>query len=77
MKFALVNFSMGPNSIKLTIKVVDRTSPMQLNSDVFTGIVTVGRKQMIKEYRKSKKVPGGRSINLYTFAHKAVLLLAC
>ena len=30
----------------------------QLNSDVFTGIVTIGCQQMVAEYRESKKVQG-------------------
>jgi integrase len=40
----------------------------QLNSDVFTGIVTIGWKQMIEEYRESKKVEGVTEATLYETA---------
>jgi len=40
----------------------------QLNSDVFTGIVTIGWKQMIEEYRESKKVQGVTEVTLYETA---------
>ena len=41
----------------------------QLNSDVFTGIVTIGWKQMVEEYRESKKVQGVTEATLYEIAH--------
>ena len=37
----------------------------QLNSDVFTGTVTVGWDQMVEEYRKAKKVQGVTEGTLY------------
>jgi len=40
----------------------------QLNSDVFTGIVTMGWKQMVAEYRESKKVQGVTEATLYETA---------
>jgi len=40
----------------------------QLNSDVFTGVVTVNWKQMIEEYRESKKVQGVTEATLYEIA---------
>ena len=40
----------------------------QLNSDVFTGIVTIGWKQMVDEYRESKKVQGVTEASLYEIA---------
>ncbi len=40
----------------------------QLNSDVFTGIVTINWKQMIEEYRESKKVQGVTEATLYETA---------
>ena len=40
----------------------------QLNSDVFTGIVTIGWKQMGEEYRESKKVQGVTEATLYETA---------
>ncbi|MHC4395280.1 MAG: tyrosine-type recombinase/integrase [Planctomycetota bacterium] len=40
----------------------------QLNSDVFTGIVPVAWKQMIVEYRESKKVQGVTEATLYETA---------
>jgi integrase len=40
----------------------------QLNSDVFTGIVTIGWKQMVEEYRESKKVQGLTEATLYETA---------
>jgi integrase len=40
----------------------------QLNSDVFTGIVPVAWKQMIEEYRESKKVQGVTEATLYETA---------
>ncbi len=40
----------------------------QLNSDVFTGIVTIAWKQMIDEYRESKKVQGVTEATLYEIA---------
>ncbi|MHC4738662.1 MAG: tyrosine-type recombinase/integrase [Planctomycetota bacterium] len=40
----------------------------QLNSDVFTGIVPIAWKQMIEEYRKSKKVQGVTEATLYETA---------
>ena len=40
----------------------------QLNSDVFTGIVTIGWKQMVEEYRESKKVQGVTEASLYETA---------
>ncbi len=40
----------------------------QLNSDVFTGIVTINWKQMIDEYRESKKVQGVTEATLYEIA---------
>ena len=40
----------------------------QLNSDVFTGIVTIAWKQMIEEYRESKKVQGVTEATLYEIA---------
>jgi len=40
----------------------------QLNSDVFTGIVTIGWKQMVEEYRESKKVQGVTEATLYEIA---------
>jgi len=40
----------------------------QLNSDVFAGIVTIGWKQMIEEYRESKKVQGVTEATLYETA---------
>ena len=40
----------------------------QLNTDVFTGIVTIAWKQMIEEYRESKKVQGVTEATLYETA---------
>ena len=40
----------------------------QLNSDVFTGSVTIDWKQMIEEYRESKKVQGVTEATLYEIA---------
>jgi len=40
----------------------------QLNSDVFTGIVFIAWKQMIEEYRESKKVQGVTEATLYETA---------
>jgi len=40
----------------------------QLNSDVFTGIVTIGWMQMVDEYRESKKVQGVTEATLYETA---------
>ncbi len=40
----------------------------QLNSDVFTGIVTIGWKQIVEEYRESKKVQGVTEATLYEIA---------
>ncbi len=40
----------------------------QLNSDVFTGIVTISWKQMVQEYRESKKVQGVTEATLYETA---------
>jgi len=40
----------------------------QLNSDVFTGTVTIGWKQMVDEYRESKKVQGVTEASLYEIA---------
>ena len=40
----------------------------QLNSDVFTGIVTIGWKQMVEEYGESKKVQGVTEGTLYEIA---------
>ena len=37
----------------------------QINSDVFTGIVTIGWKQMVEEYRESKKIQGVTEATLY------------
>ena len=40
----------------------------QLNSDVFTGIVPIAWKQMIEEYRESKRVQGVTEATLYETA---------
>ncbi|MHC4721282.1 MAG: tyrosine-type recombinase/integrase, partial [Planctomycetota bacterium] len=40
----------------------------QLNSDVYTGIVTISWKQMVEEYRESKKVQGVTEATLYETA---------
>jgi len=40
----------------------------QLNSDVFTGFVTINWKQMVEEYRESKKVQGVTEATLYETA---------
>ncbi|MFC1739742.1 tyrosine-type recombinase/integrase [Planctomycetota bacterium] len=40
----------------------------QLNSDVFTGIVPIAWKQMVEEYRESKKVQGVTEATLYETA---------
>ncbi len=40
----------------------------QLNSDVFTGIVTISWKQMVEEYRENKKVQGVTEATLYEIA---------
>jgi integrase len=40
----------------------------QLNSDVFTGIVSIAWKQMVEEYRESKKVQGVTEATLYETA---------
>ena len=40
----------------------------QLNSDVFTGIVAIGWKQMVDEHRESKKVQGITEATLYETA---------
>ena len=40
----------------------------QLNSDVFTGIVPITWKQMVEEYRESKKVQGVTEATLYEIA---------
>ena len=52
MKFTLVNFSMGQNSIKLTIKIVDRTlslqyCPFALLSVQLYAIIASGRHENI------------------------------
>jgi len=40
----------------------------QLNSDVFTGIATIDWKQIVEEYRESKKVQGVTEASLYETA---------
>jgi len=40
----------------------------QLNSDVFTGTVTIGWQQMVEEYRHSKRVAGVVEDSLYEAA---------
>ncbi|MHC4763249.1 MAG: tyrosine-type recombinase/integrase, partial [Planctomycetota bacterium] len=40
----------------------------QLNSDVFTGIMTISWKQMVEEYRETKKVQGVTEATLYEIA---------
>ena len=40
----------------------------RLNSDVFTGIVPIGWKQMVEEYKESKKVQGVTEATLYEIA---------
>jgi integrase len=40
----------------------------QINSDVFTDIVTISWKQMVEEYRKTKKVQGVTEATLYEIA---------
>jgi len=40
----------------------------QLNSDVFTGIVPIAWKQMVEEYRESKKAQGVTEATLYETA---------
>jgi integrase/recombinase XerD len=40
----------------------------QLNSDVFTGLVTISWKQMVAEYREAKKVQGVTEATLYETA---------
>jgi integrase/recombinase XerD len=40
----------------------------QLNSDVFTGIVTISWKQMVEEHREAKKVQGVAEATLYETA---------
>ena len=40
----------------------------QHNSDVFTGIVTISWKQMVEEYRETKKVQGVTEATLYEIA---------
>jgi len=40
----------------------------QLNSDVFTGIMTISWKQMVEEYRETKKVQGVTEATLYETA---------
>jgi len=40
----------------------------QLNTDVFTGIVPIAWKQMVEEYRESKKVQGATEATLYETA---------
>jgi integrase len=40
----------------------------QLNSDVFTGVVTISWKQMVAEYREAKKVQGVTEATLYETA---------
>lgn len=37
----------------------------QLNSDVFTGIVTIDWEQMRNEYQHSKKVAGNQDVSIY------------
>jgi integrase len=40
----------------------------QLNSDVFTGTVTIDWKQMVEEYQHSKKVAGNKDVSIYEIA---------
>jgi len=40
----------------------------QLNSDVFTGVVTADWQQMVEEYRETKKVQGVTEGTLYEIA---------
>jgi len=40
----------------------------QLNSDVFTGTVTIDWKQMVEEYQHSKKVAGNKDVSIYETA---------
>ena len=40
----------------------------QLNSDVFTGTVTVDWQQMRDEYEHSKKVAGNKDVSIYEIA---------
>ena len=40
----------------------------QLNSDVFTGLVSVGWEQMVSEYLKAKKIQGVTEGTLYEHA---------
>jgi len=40
----------------------------QLNSDVFTGIVPMAWRQMLEEYRESKRVQGVTEVTLYEIA---------
>jgi integrase len=40
----------------------------QLNSDVFTGIMTISWKQMVEEYRETKQVQGVTEATLYEIA---------
>jgi len=53
----------------------------QLNSDVFTGTVTVDWQQMRDEYEHSKKVAGNRDVSIYeialTFRHFERLVGKC
>ena len=53
----------------------------QLNSDVFTGTVTIDWKQMVEEYQHSKKVAGNKDFSIYeialTFRHFERLVGRC
>jgi len=53
----------------------------QLNSDVFTGIMPIRWKQMVEEYRESKKVQGVTEATLYeialTLRHFELLIEKC
>ena len=53
----------------------------QLNSDVFTGTVTVDWQQMRDEYEHSKKVAGNKDVSIYeialTFRHFERLVGKC
>ena len=46
----------------------------QLNSEVFTGTVTVDWTQMLDEYEHSKKVAGNKDVSIYEIA---LTLTAC
>jgi len=45
----------------------------QLNSDVFTGTITIDWEQMRNEYQHSKKVAGNQDVSIYVTPHSSAM----